>query len=146
MKILQRIGWSLSYFQMWVLIPFGTCTQGDDDPWCASLIYAVVPLVGLVLILVSSIKIRRSLMGIPHFITLILILINTPSYWIRVTFKGQHICAGFDKEYSAAFEPQFWHRLWAPCVTILGLAFVVIGFLYFKNHLRLRNTEPHAQQ
>jgi hypothetical protein len=66
MKILQRIGWFLSYFQMWVLIPFGTSTQGDDDLWSASFIYAVVPLIGLVLILVSSIKIRKSLMGIPH--------------------------------------------------------------------------------
>jgi len=105
-KLLQRIGWFLSYFQMVVLIPFGTCTQGDDDPWSASLLYAVVPLIGLILIILSSKATRKSsLMGIPHIFTLFLIIWNTPSYWIRVTFQGQHICAGFEDDLINAFEP-----------------------------------------
>ena len=146
MKKLQKIGWILSYFQIIVLMTFGTCTQGDDDPWRASLIYSVVPFLGLILILVSSRNYRRSLIGIPHILSLFLILYNTPPYWLRVTIQGQHICAGFDKGYGGAYEPQLWHRLWAPWVTILGLSFVVIGFLHLKNHIRFKNTEPHAQQ
>ncbi len=136
MKLLQRAGWFLSYFQIWVLIPFGTCTQGDDDPWAASLFYLTAPLLGLVLILVSSGKIRKSLMGAPHVITLGLILWNTPSYWLNVTFQGRHICAGYSKWHLNSFEPEIWHRFWAPVVTITGLAFVVTGFIYFRNYIK----------
>ena len=142
MKLLQRIGWFLTYFQIVVLIPFGTCTQGDDDAWAASILYAVVPLIGLILILVSSKRDNRSsLMGIPHVLTLFLILWNTPSYWIRVTFQGQHICAGFRKWYFASFEPELWHRFWAPIVTVLGLACVVLSFQYFMNYLKDHRTK-----
>ena len=140
MKFLQRTGWVLSYFMLWVLIPFGTCTQGDDDPWLASFFYSVVPLIGLVLILISSIKIRESRMGLTHVLTLLLIVFNTPSYWISVTFKGQHICAGFDSYYINSFEPALWHRLWAPYVTILGLAFIVMGITFFKNYIKAHRT------
>jgi uncharacterized membrane protein len=140
MKILQRIGWGLSYFQILVLIPFGTCTQGDDDPWRASLMCSVVPLIGLILILVSSKEVRKSLMGIPHIFTLLLILWNTPSYWIRVTFQGQHICAGFHNDYMNSFEPELWHRMWAPYVTIIGFAFVLMGAVCLKNHIKERRT------
>ncbi|KPA10177.1 membrane protein [Candidatus Magnetomorum sp. HK-1] len=133
-KILPKIGWILSYFQILVIVPFGTCTQGDDDPWTASLIYSILPLLGLIIILVSNKENRESTsMGLPHIITLIAILWNTPSFWIRCTFQGQHICAGFDKDLINAFGPELWHRFWAPVVTIMGLAFVVLGFRYFKN-------------
>lgn len=140
MKLLQRIGWFLSYFQIVVLIPFGTCTQGDDDPWAASLFYAVVPLLGLVLILVSSIKIRKSLMGIPHVLTLSLILWNTPSYWLRVTFQGQHICAGFEEDLINALTPELWHRFWAPVVSIIGLSLVYLGYCQFRYYLKEHRT------
>ncbi|NTW89026.1 MAG: hypothetical protein HGB26_07900 [Desulfobulbaceae bacterium] len=125
---------------MIVLIPFGTCTQGDDGPWSASFIYSVVPIIGLVLILVSSKKTRESLMGIPHVLTLLLILLNTPSYWLRVTFQGQHICAGFQKDNINSFQPELWHRLWAPYVTIIGLAFFLMGIVFFKNHIKAHRT------
>jgi hypothetical protein len=140
MKFLQRTGWVLSYFILWVLIPFGTCTQGDDDPWLASFFYSAVPLLGLVLILISSIKIRESRMGLTHVLTLLLIVFSTPSYWIRVTFQGQHICTGFDNNCINTFEPEFWHRMWAPYVTILGLIFLFIGIVYYKNHIKAHRT------
>jgi len=140
MKSLQRIGWLLSYFQLVVLIPFGTCTQGDDGPWSASLFYAVVPLLGLLLISVSTIKIQKSLMGIPHILTLSLILWNTPYYWIRVAFQGQHICAGFEEDLINSFKPELWHRAWAPIVTVLGLAFVFMGFTCFRNFIKEHRT------
>jgi hypothetical protein len=136
-KLLQRIGWVLSYFQIVVLIPFGSCTQGDDDPWLASLYYAVVPVIGFILIIATSKGIRKSsLMGIPHIFTLFLIFWNTPSYWIRCTFQGQHICAGFSNDYINGFQPVLWHRFWAPIVTMLGFTCVVLGFIYFKNYIK----------
>ncbi len=91
MKLLQRIGWFLTYFQIVVLIPFGTCTQGDDDAWAASILYAVVP--------------------------------------------------GFRKWYFGSFEPELWHRFWAPIVTVLGLACVVLSFKYFMNYLKDHRTK-----
>ncbi len=67
-KGLQRIGWILSYFQIVVLIPFGTCTQGDDDAWAASILYAVVPFIGLILILASSRATRKISWGYLMFL------------------------------------------------------------------------------
>jgi hypothetical protein len=144
-KVLSRTGWVLSYFQILLLLPFGTCTGGNDLPWALSILYGVVPLIGLTLILASRRKIRKStLMGLPHVLTLFLILWETPSYWIRCTFQGQHICAGFSEDYINAFQPELWHRFWAPIVTTLGLAFVVLGFVYFKNYMHYYRTRASS--
>jgi hypothetical protein len=136
-KIIEIIGWILSYLHIIAVIPFGTCTQGDDDPWRGSLFFALIALFGFLLIILGSIKSnKKSFMGLPHFFSLILILFNTPSYWIRVTFQGRHICAGFNDEYLNSFDPELWHRFWAPIITIEGLIFVFLGYIFFRNCFR----------
>lgn len=109
---------------------FGTCTQGDDDPWLASLfVLAPVGLAGLVMAASGAKSGRRySLFAIPHIATLMLGGQLIPIYFSQTTIKGIHVCAvregGF--EYSASLAQQLWAPSWF--IVLLVLVYVILLF------------------
>lgn len=116
---------------------FGTCTQGDDDPWLAGLfVLAPIGLVGLAVAAAGS-KLGRpySLLAVPHVATLILGAQFIPTYFSQTTIRGIHVCSvregsGFDIPASIA------QQLWAPSWLGILLVLVYVVFLYWrKNHV-----------
>lgn len=116
---------------------FGTCTQGDDDPWLAGLfVLAPVGLVGLA-IAATGAKLGRfySLLAIPHVATLLLGGLFIPTYFLHTTIRGLHVCSvreggGFDTP--ASIAQQLWAPLWF-CI-LLVVAYVV-SLYWRKNHV-----------
>ena len=141
------IGWIFSYMNIIALVPFGTCTQGDDDPWKASFFYAGIALIGLLILLVGLRDNNKyPVFGVPHLLSIILILWNITPYWTRTTFQGQHVCTVFTGVDFSDFETKIWHRLWAPLITTLEIVFIMISYKGLKSYIkkyRLKTVIPN---
>ncbi|MGI9332205.1 MAG: hypothetical protein ACR2RL_03525 [Gammaproteobacteria bacterium] len=108
----------------------GTCTQGDDDPWAASL-FIYLPLLCVALCLaylgLPNARVLRWL-TLPHAFTLIIALMWVTPYLLGATFGGEHMCTVREGSYygveMAAFQPY-----WAP---IQLAALGVLGFVIWR--------------
>jgi hypothetical protein len=119
---------------------FGTCTQGDDDPWLAGLfVFAPLGLAGLAMAASGARLGRRySLFAIPHIATLMLGAQFIPSYFSQTTIKGVHVCSvraggGFEDPASLA------QQLWAPSWFMVSLVLVYVVFLFWRSGHVTRN-------
>ena len=115
------VGWSLTFLLPLALLAFGTGTQGDDGPWMFSFFFlGPTVLFGFLLLAASWRELpKHQMIGLVHFVTLVIGFRVLPGYWQRVTFGGDHLIAGFLAESARSFEAEWWHPLWAPLMTVL---------------------------
>jgi hypothetical protein len=119
--------WLLRYLLPWAMLAFGTVTQGDDGPWMLSLFF-LAPAVALGFVLLGIYWGRlhhRRWLGLLHVVSVLIAARVLPGYWQRVTLARDHIGAGFSTNYIQAFEPAWWHSVWAPMMSLLVLRGVV---------------------
>ena len=147
MKIL---GWLATYALPIAILAFGTVTQGDDRPWLvALLLFAPIVVIGLLILILGHRDLYRNRwFALPHVITLYAGVAKLPNYWVAVTFGGDHIGAGFSKEYLDTFVPESWHLYWAPVMTILLMMVIGLSVLAFQSRWAEQNgagkTDPQS--
>ena len=116
MRTLAVFGWLLSLgLLMGIAGPlFGTCTQGSDDPWTASLIfYAPIGLFGLLLAWRGSPTGHHFCwLAAPHILTLALGSYFVPVY-LQTTFGDQDVCSVREGA-SYGITVTALQRAWAP--------------------------------
>jgi hypothetical protein len=123
------VGWSLTFLLPLALLVVGTVTQGNDGPWLFSLFFlAPAAALGFLLLAAARREVpQHRFLGLAHLVTLLFAIRVLPAYWRRVTLARDHIAAGFSADFIRAFEPEWWHVLWAPVMTSLLLCAVLFN-------------------
>jgi hypothetical protein len=128
------VGWVGTWSWPVLYLPhvLGSCTQGSEDPWLASLVIYLPAL--LLMLAVASLGIRGARwlrwLTLPHLITLLLALYMVTPYLWGTTILGHHLCtvrdglAGFD-----AYERSMFAVLWAP---LQFAALCVLGYTVYR--------------
>ena len=143
------VGWLLSLgLLLGVAGPlFGTCTQGSDDPWIASLIvYAPIGIVGVVLAAWTA-RIGRSFywLATPHVLTLGLGVYLVPFYFWFTTIGGIDVCSAREGT-SFDIAPTLVQRLWAPTWLVLLVILVMVVNSYWRaNRVGLAASEARLK-
>jgi len=133
MRTLAVFGWLFSLgLLMGIAGPlFGTCTQGDDGPWIASLtFYAPIGLFGLLLAWRGAQAGRHFCwLAAPHILTLALGSYFVPLY-LQTTFGGQDVCSVREGG-SYGITVTVLQRAWAPSWFCLLVALVWVFSRYW---------------
>src|SRR5437868_11338915 len=117
MRALATFGWLFSLgLLVGIAAPlFGTCIQGDDGPWMASLIvYAPVGLLGLIVAWRAPQAGRQFCwLAAPHILTIALGCYFVPFYSLKTTFGGLDVCSAREGGFYGV-PTTVLQRLWAP--------------------------------
>ena len=113
---------------------FGTCTQGADGPWIASLIfYGPIGIAGLAIAYFGAPLGRQYLwLAAPHILTFALLVYFIPLYLTNTTISGIPVCNV--REGHGIGEPaSMLQRLWAPVWVLFTLGLLGVVWQYWRS-------------